>query len=295
MKKIYSVSIVCLCLLFSLQGNTQCATNAYQSAGGNCISLSWTPASTIPAQLPVSLVFNGDLYAYTNGSGDIGFPAVYKKTNDICQVPSELVNGNITINLFNNISYTCQFPSGTLLAIHDLSFTAMANGQKNMLVWSVKNDNTTKNFEAQRSADGRSFSALNTMISKELSAAGTASYAYSDEQPLTTTFYRVKVISKDGTNWFSKVIKLQNDNAKNALLIYPNPNKGSFTITGISSAELKSLDIYDVQGRKLSFRSTNMNDANKSVSIAVKGNSTGVFFVQYVSDSQKMHTRFLVQ
>ena len=157
MKKIYSFTIVCLCLFFNSKSYSQCATNAYQSAGGNCISLSWSPSTSIPAQLPVSLVFNGDLYAYTNGSGDIGFPAVYKKTTDVCQVPSELVNGNVTINLFNNVSYTCQFPSGTLLAIHDLSFTATTSGQRNILQWSVKNDNTTKNFEVQRSADGQSF------------------------------------------------------------------------------------------------------------------------------------------
>ncbi len=132
------------------------------------------------------------------------------------------------------------------------------------------------------------------MAAKQISA-GLATYSVSDDQPLATSFYRVKVIDKDGSSWFSKVVKLQNDKAKSTLAIFPNPNKGSFTINNISSVAFKSLSIYDAQGRKLSFRATNMNEANKSVNIQITDSKTGVYFVQYNNDNQKMHSRFLVQ
>jgi len=291
--KLYLLTCVtCFSLIFANRSFSQCATFAYISSGGNCISLSWYPLSELPAQLPVSLEFDGDLYAFTSGNGEVGFPAVYKKTTDPCQIPSELLNGNVTINLFNS-SYICQFPSGTVLAIRELSFDATATSQGNTLKWSIKQDNSADNYEVQRSVDGSNFSTIKTLKSK---GADQGSYSYNDAQPLTTTFYRLRVADKDGSKWFSKIIKVQNDFIKQGVTVYPNPNKGSFIISGITATELSSLSIYDAQGRKLSFQKTNINDANKSASIIVNSQTTGVLFVQYISSgNEKMHTRFLVQ
>ncbi|MES2646613.1 MAG: T9SS type A sorting domain-containing protein [Bacteroidota bacterium] len=293
MRKIYAIVFVLSCLVSS-RSFSQCATNAYISAGSNCISLSWFPSSTIPAELPVSLTYNGDTYTFSSGYGDIGFPAVYKKTAADCLLPSDLVTGNVTSNFSASASFTCQFPGGVLLAIRDISFTVNVEGSKNKLNWSIKDDNTTKSYEVQRSNDGQSFSALKSVASKQISA-GVANYSVSDDQPLETSFYRVKVLDKDGSSWFSKVVKLQNEKVKSSLAIFPNPNKGSFTINNISAIAFKSLSIYDAQGRKLSFRATNMNEANKSVNIQITDSKTGVYFVQYNNENQKMHSRFLVQ
>ena len=287
------ICVTCFSLIFANRSLSQCATFAYISNGGNCISLSWYPLSELPDQVPVSLQFDGDLYAFTSGNGEVAFPAVYKKTTATCELPSELVNGNVTITLLDNTTYTCQFPQGTLLAIRDLSFDATATSQGNTLKWSIKQDNSADNYEVQRSVDGSNFSAIKTLKSK--GAADQGSYSYNDAQPLTTSFYRLKVADKDGSKWFSKIIKVQNDFIKQGVTVYPNPNKGSFIISGITATELSSLAIYDAQGRKLSFQKTNINDANKSASIVVNSQTTGVLFVQYISGNEKMHTRFLVQ
>jgi methionine-rich copper-binding protein CopC len=255
------------------------------------MSISWFPSTTIPAVLPPSISFNGELYTFSSGYGDVGFPAVYKKTAADCVPPSNLVAGTVTFN--GTAAFSCDYPGG-ILAIRDISFSVTGNGSKNTLNWSLGDDHTTNSYEVQRSVDGQSFAALKSVASKQVSA-GIASYSVSDDKPLPTSFYRVKVIDKDGSSWFSKVVKYQNEKANTSLAIFPNPNKGSFTINNITSAAFKSLSIYDAQGRKLSFSATNMNEANKSVNIQLTDSKVGVYFVQYNNVNEKMHSRFLVQ
>jgi hypothetical protein len=290
--KIYFLSF--FVALFSIVNSplfSQCATNAYISNGSNCISLSWSGGTSIPSPLPVSIEFNGSVYVYGNGSGDLAFPAVYKIiVGNTCPLPSDVVNGNITFNYASG-AITCSY--GVLLALHDLSFTAVANQQRNTLQWSMKEDENSGNYAVERSLDGEAFSGIYS-INAKATGVDRASYEYNDEQPLHTTYYRLKMIEKNGASWYSKIVKVQNDNIKAAITVYPNPNKGSFIITGIDSKDIASLNIVDVQGRKIAFKATG-NNGNQSVNITVYGSSRAMYFAQYVSGTTKMTTRFLVQ
>jgi hypothetical protein len=289
--KLYLISCLSVfCFVFTSQSYSQCATNAYISNGLNCISLSWSGGTAIPSPLPLSIEFNGSVYTYSNGSGDIAFPAVYKVLAQDCLLPSDVVNGNITIN-YQSGAVTC--PYGVLLALHDLSFTAASNQHRNILKWSMKEDDNSDSYEVERSLDGGAFSRLQTIKAKGTGPQH-VSYEYNDDQPLHTAYYRLKMVDKSGPAWYSKIVKVQNDDVKAAITVYPNPNQGSFIITGIDARAVASINIVDVQGRKVGFKTTSVN-SNQSVTITVSGGSRGMYFAQYVSGTTKMNTRFIVQ
>lgn len=269
---------------------SQCASSAYISSGKICISLVFDD-NNFPSQLPTNIEFEGTVYTYRNGLGVAAFPAIYVKSDDNCTLPINEVNGQVTLN-YPSGSIICD--NGVILALRDISFTATATMSSNTLNWSINDDNTTNSYEVQRSADGFNFSTIKSIKAKGI-AGQEISYVYYDEKPINTAYYRLKMEEKDGSNWFSKVVKVQNESIKNELSIYPNPNKGNFIVRGISSKEIPSLSIFDAQGRKIAFRVSNINDGNQTAAIAVKGMGRGVFFIQFRSGETKVHSRFLLQ
>lgn len=277
--------------LISTRLFAQCAAFAFTSSDGNCISLIWNITNK-PSPVPTSLSFNGDDFSFYTGAGDIAFPAIYKKNSaQDCLIPSDYLSGYVTIN-YASEPITCAY--GVLLALQDLSFSATANQSRNTLQWSLKEDQNSGMYDVERSQDGEQFTKIKTIAAKSNGETKTA-YEYRDELPFPVAYYRLKITDKSGASFYSKIVKVENNNIKTGLTVYPNPNKGSFTITGISAKELNSLSIVDVQGRKVAFKATG-NNGNQSALVAVKGNTSGVFFVQYISATAgKVTTRFVVQ
>lgn len=268
--------------------NAQCATNAYISAGDNCISLSWYPNSAVPNPLPASIEFNGSVYNFHDGSGDLAFPAVFKKTAADCLLPSDYVNGDLTIN-FAGSSSSCHYPGGTLLALHDINFTGVAKAKQTFIRWSTNATNITR-FDIQRTAGKGDFKTVGSVAAGE-PETGTKQYSFTDE--LTAdSYYRLKVVEANNLVWYSRVIKVTADEAA-ALDIYPNPNKGSFTLNGIDPVSLKSMMIYDAQGRKLSYKLAATGP--QSATVVLKNKTTGILMISCTSGTAVTVRKVLVQ
>lgn len=292
MKPKFYLSLIAafLMTLVSLTSFSQCPNTVLVSNGGTCISISW-PGNEVPSPLPASVSVDGVVYLYSNGLGVSGFPAVYVSSGAGCQLPIESFTGNLVLN-FAAGPVTCQY--GVVLALHDISLSASSRQHENLITWSSWQDNEAKTYEIQRSADGQHFSTIR-VINATGNANGPTAYSFSDDKPLRAAFYRIKVNEKNGTAWFSKIVQLRNELIKSTLSVYPNPNKGNFILTGISASEIPTLAIVDVQGRRVGFAATKINDANQSVTITVKGNTSGVMVARYLSGSTTINTRFVVQ
>ena len=284
MKKIFTLSLALFSALtiFSIQAGAQCATNAYISNGGNCISLSWFPYANVPNPLPVSIVSGGSTYTYSSGLGDVGFPAVYKKTNGACELPSDYVNGNITFNPAAGASFTCSYPSGILLALQNISLNAYKQQQQNILEWSADTKDI-KSFEIQKSTDGKEFKTIASLTAGN--SQQTKSFSYADQAAPMVQYYRIRVVETNNIGWYSKIIKLDNG-SQNQVSIYPNPAKGSFIVSGMNTTALKSLSVYDAQGRKVSYKASLVNSTDNSMRITVS-NTKGIIYLSWLNGTEK--------
>jgi hypothetical protein len=265
-----------------------CASNAYISTGANCISLSWFPQSNVPDTLPATIEFGGIVYTLTNGEGDIAFPAIYRKEHSDCVLPSDYVNGNITID-FAGGSITCQYPGGTLLALRDISLSAYTKNSKTVVDWTVDNRGIER-FLVENSSNAVDFTAVASIAPN--AATGAVKYTWSTDKPLGS-FYRVKVFEKDNKAYYSKIALTDAVEIKPG--IYPSPNKGSFVVKGISGANVSGISIHDSQGRKLAFRNLGYDAGRQLLSISLLNKTSGLIMVTYQYQNKYFSIKTLVE
>ena len=88
---------------------------------------------------------------------------------------------------------------GTLVLLPNqlTAFTIKNTDTERILEWTTENENLTKEFQVERSRDGRTFQVIATVPAKNLS--GINYYQYRDKTMLSeNTFYRLKTVDWDG-------------------------------------------------------------------------------------------------
>jgi hypothetical protein len=132
--------------------------------------------------------------------------------------------------------------------LNSFEASAIAPG-KAQLAWTASDVQDFKNFEIQRSADGKSF----TTIGKRVAAAGTANQAFTfnDDHALPVNYYRLAMVDYDGSIDYS-AIKLVTISGRGEARVYPTiaDNKNIYVETGTALTHAK-LVVFDLNGRKL--------------------------------------------
>jgi predicted outer membrane repeat protein len=110
-----------------------------------------------------------------------------------------------------------------------ISFSASPQEQSVTLSWQTSSEHNSDRFEITRSTDGKTFETIGTVMSKGESSSN-ADYYFEDLSPLpTTAYYRLKMIDKDGTYAFSRLVAVETfplaDLAQ--VVLYPNPVQGN--------------------------------------------------------------------
>jgi hypothetical protein len=136
------------------------------------------------------------------------------------------------------------------LPLHFLSFTAQKCTDKNVcLNWQTTNEENVSHFVIERSIDGKTFTKVGTT-----NANNQASNSYTSKDDIaflqneSKVYYRIKQIDVDGKFTYTD-IKSVKINTKKEIVVYPNPAKDMVTIDGYYT--IKSMELYDMSGRKL--------------------------------------------
>ncbi|MEO6733578.1 MAG: T9SS type A sorting domain-containing protein [Ferruginibacter sp.] len=119
-----------------------------------------------------------------------------------------------------------------ILPLKLLSFTASVCNTQVCLKWGTAEENLTKNFVVQRSADGIVYTSIATV---NAFGNGSHDYAAADIDPLSGIgFYRLQMNDKDGKFTYSNIVSITKVDA-GVVSILPNPAVNYFTInnTGI--------------------------------------------------------------
>lgn len=129
---------------------------------------------------------------------------------------------------FDISNYVTQTPN-----VLPLGFTVVKALQKNegvQVEWQVLSDAGIKNFEVEKSKDGKQFIKAATLPAND-NAAGN-SYKWFDPNPYKdNNFYRIKSIGKAGDIKYSVIINVKITGSVSSLDVYPNPVKnGNLTI-----------------------------------------------------------------
>lgn len=184
-----------------------------------------------PVNLSVTLTFTDnstDTKNYTlNGNSAVQtFAGFSPAANDIKSV--RLVSDQLVY--YNNLEVT-DVKALSTLPLSWLSFAAARQGRDIVLQWRTAAEEGTKDFVVQHSRDGRQWQNVGTVT-----AAGTSlreqGYSFVHRQPAGgVNFYRLLQQDIDGQGRYSKVIRMDLQEAGNRLAVYPNPvTSGTVTL-----------------------------------------------------------------
>lgn len=163
--------------------------------------------------------------------------------------PSEQIN-------LENTRRWYKFTPPSVAPVSLLNFNANCINKNVKLDWQTASEINNDYFDLERSADGNSYGSLLRVNGNGTTNEPHQYFAY-DEQPLGgSNYYRLKQVDFNGsTTYYNPIIV--NCNQVEGISIYPNPNNGSFIVSGISEEE--EIQLTDALGRTLLSKKGEMN------------------------------------
>ncbi|MEZ5042652.1 MAG: T9SS type A sorting domain-containing protein [Saprospiraceae bacterium] len=147
-----------------------------------------------------------------------------------------------------------------LLPVEFISFTGKAEKGNAMLHWATATESNNKQFEVEHSLDGKQFKTI------EIIPGGGTSFErldYAFEHKAVSSglnYYRLRQVDYDGTYAYSDVISIQFSRRKVDVNVFPNPNKGAFTIITESGVAPTQVQLYNMLGQEFQLVSNEAGD-----------------------------------
>lgn len=156
------------------------------------------------------------------------------------------------------------------------------------LSWETSVETNSDNFEIQRSADGKNWSVIgNTPAAGD--KKGISRYESKDYSPLPgSNLYRLKMVDKDGTFGFSKIINVS-FGQESRFAVYPNPVVDKLAFSGKDWEKVSKFEISNTEGRLvMQAGKLTANEVN------VQNLATGTYLVKVIySDGSQESTKFI--
>jgi hypothetical protein len=180
--------------------------------------------------------------------------------------------------------------SDAVLPLSLINFSASLENGNAKLFWNTTTEINVKNFEVQRSDDGNTF---NTVGSVTAFNGLSNSYSYLDNSKINNVvYYRLKMINKDGTFTYSKVISISNK-IKETISIYPNPATQNLTLYSATPLTSSTVNIISAEGRVV--KNISINPASKYNVIDVAQLTKGIYLLQYMDNNERKSIKFIKQ
>lgn len=170
-----------------------------------------------------------------------------------------------------------------------LEFTVKKEGNNRILEWLTENENATREFNIERSADGIDFQMIGTVKAKNI--PGINQYTFTDREPMAgTAYYRLKTIDLDGRNTLSSLLRANESSRLTERQIYPNPSNGNFSIT-LPDASPAIIRIFNMSGKIIIEKTTK----SQAISFNIGHTPPGIYFVTIFQQGQATTQRLLIQ
>jgi pectate lyase len=223
----------------SKTGNYPCvglkqSGNAYDDSGLPVITAQINPAMLNPGGRSIKFDELNPAGVFTAGNYYMYTPLTAAETRVL--VP--LYAGADKVSFSN----TCN-----ALPLKLLSFNAELSGKEVKASWQTENEVNTAGFDVERSADGRTFTAIGNVASANTN--GVHNYGFADKNPLPgISWYRLKQKDTDGKFIYSKTVAI-NNLSRISLGIFPNPASGGVAITHSKAIAGTEIRIVAADGR----------------------------------------------
>ncbi len=188
--------------------------------------------------------------------------------------------------------------ANAVLPLQLINFKATAMANANVLDWNTENEINTSKFEIEYSIDGLSFSAI---ASKDANSDIQNSKEYNYKHTISTrakSYYRLKMIDKNGSFTYSNIISIVNDNVSMATVtVFPNPFVSKVTVQFTSTTkDINVVKLIDQTGKIITSTTQAGYAGVNTISLQNLDNyATGVYFVEIWNGTSKIKTEKIVK
>ncbi len=166
--------------------------------------------------------------------------------------------------------------------------------------WKTENEINIKQYEVERSADGRFFSKINTTLSTALNG-GSATYTFIDIDPFVgNNYYRIRSIDVDGKAGYSNTEKVFMTFLKAIPAVSVNSNPVTGKMISMQFNNIKKgnyiLQLFNSNGQLLASKTIQYNGTNSAESLELSEKfAKGKYELKLMGEGINLNTAVIIQ
>lgn len=176
-----------------------------------------------------------------------------------------------------------------VLPVKLVSFTAQEKACSAELNWSTADEESFDHFEIERSGNAISFQKISTVNAKGNKTEN--NYSYTINQDVPESYYRLKMVNKDGSLTYSpvKYVKINCKPNTRFIKLYPNPvNNGNvFLSFGSEISGVAQIVLFNEAGQQVTKTKTTLTNGNNNIIIDVSHLPKGIYFIHLITADHK--------
>lgn len=233
-------------------------------------------------------VYNYTGNPFVNAGNEANLRLAKRADNSITAWTQMSVLPNTTANTISVTGESTEYILGDItgpLPATLILFSASKGNNRILLNWVTENEINLKQYQVEKSTDGRIFTTIGTLYAK-----GYASNTYNtaDINPASRlNYYRLKIIDKDGVFRYSNVIKTDYGEAL-SVNILPNPAHDYLIVTG--AAKFETMRLFDMSGKAAAVFSASASNIYRLNNLA-----PGLYMLQLESSNEKRVYKIMIQ
>ncbi|GGM78223.1 hypothetical protein GCM10010967_07370 [Dyadobacter beijingensis] len=181
----------------------------------------------------------------------------YRHNGTIWEKKTDAFSASLTGDLYTTSPFNVtQFSPWTLssasnpLPVTLISFNGVKEENSALLTWATSEETNSDRFDIQHSTDGKTWAVVGTQVSGGESIVK-RNYSFRHDEPVDgQNFYRLKMIDRDETFAYSRIVNLR-FGSEVLTTLYPNPVSDHMKITTTNWNQVKQVRIYDMLGRTI--------------------------------------------
>ena len=169
------------------------------------------------------------------------------------------------------------------LPVNLVSFTGKSGNKEVLLNWVTAWERQNEGFNIQKSTNGQSFESIGFVPGNTTTQLQSVyEFRDADVMPGTLYYYRLKQNDIGGGFALSKIIAIRANagEAEPELLAYPNPSRGSFTLSGQQQAEAATVKLYTATGVEMPIRTLQTGNSKTLDITTTPGLAPGLYYLK---------------
>lgn len=166
------------------------------------------------------------------------------------------------------------------------------------LNWTMTNEKNWSGFSVERSTDGKNFAPIGYVAALNNGRA-TNAYLFADNNLTQNSYYRLRLLSPDGTHDYSETAFISVDGGvKRSIRLFPNPAAAGaeIAINGLTDlSESVQVEVYGLDGRPVVTLEGILSDVNADLAARVQALPAGMYQVKVSTTEQIQTLRLLKQ